>query len=410
MIPVQARGQPRRSAAPLPPNAFLLRDPRRLSQAEMIVPSDIAYLISKFDGQHTIREAQVEYVRQFGTLLTTDRIGEILRQLEDAHFLDTEGFRRFEAELAEAFRALATRPAAHAARLPGQGSYPEGAGEFTRTWQERLEAVVVPGDFSPDDCRPALIAPHYDLNGAADCYAAAYGLLARAQPPDVVIILGIAHSGGESPFALTRKPFETPFGALEVDKDIVAALERAVPLDIYADELLHRDEHSVEFQAVLLHFLYREQSEPPKIVPILCGAYHRQDGEMTHPAAAGPAKAFLEALRDIVAADSRRIAVIASADLSHVGARFGQPPVNQALLELSRRHDTALLEKAQAGDADGLYAVLAEVGDRYNVCGFPAIYALLRVLQVTEGAILSYRQAVDTQTQSSVSFAAVALR
>jgi len=395
MVPVQTRGQ----------RAFLLRDPRRLSQAEMLVPADIAYLISKFDGQHTIREAQVEYVRQFGTLLTTDRIGDLLRQLDEAHLLDTQGFRKFEAEMAEQFRSQPTRVAAHAGR-----SYPEAAGEFTLAWQARLQGASVPEGFALDERRPALIAPHYDLNEAADCYAAAYALLANAPPPEVAVILAIAHSGGDSPFVLTRKPFETPFGALEVDERIVAAVEAAAPFDLYADELLHRDEHSVEFQAVLLHFLYREVSDPPRIVPILCGAYHRTNGQIADPARPGPANSFLDALRDAVAADSRRIAVIASADLSHIGARFGQPPVNQALLELSRRHDSALLEKAQAGDADGLYAALAEAGDRYNVCGFPAIYALLRVLQVTDGRLLTYRQAAEPQTQSCVSFAGLALR
>jgi len=395
MVPVQARGQ----------RAFLLRDPRRLSQAEMLVPADIAYLISKFDGQHTIREAQVEYVRQFGTLLTTDRIGDLLRQLDEAYFLDTQGFRKFEAELAHQFRSQPTRAAAHAGR-----SYPEAAGEFTLAWQARLEAASVPEDFALDERRPALIAPHYDLNGAADCYAAAYTLLANAPPPDVVVILGIAHSGGDSPFVLTRKPFETPFGALEVDEQITRALEATAPFDLYADELLHRDEHSVEFQAVLLHFLYREVSDPPRIVPILCGAYHRSNDQIADPARPGPANSFLDGLQEALATDSRRIAVIASADLSHIGARFGQSPIAPAHLDLARRHDMALLEKTQAGDAPGLYDTLARERDRYNVCGFPAIYALLRALQVTTGRLLTYRQAAEPHTQSCVSFASVGLR
>lgn len=392
MIPVQAGGR----------RAVLLRDPRRLSQAEMVVPADIAFLLSKFDGQHTVREAQVAYVRRFGTLLTMEKLGQLLRQLEDAHFLDTERFKRFEGELAEEFRSRPTRAAAHAGR-----SYPEGAGEFTRLWQERLAGAAPPSDFSLDPHRPALIVPHYDLNGAADCYAAAYAALAEAPQPEVVVILGIAHSGGEAPFILTRKPFETPFGALEADDKVIGKLESGASGDLYAEELLHRDEHSIEFQAVLLHFLYRESSSPPRIVPILCGAYHRSEGEAAGP---GSADAFLDSLRTALAADSRPVAVIASADLSHVGARFGDVPVNPVVLDLSRRHDMALLERAQAGDADGLNSALAQAEDRYHVCGFPAIHALLRILDISEGRLLKYRQAVEPQTQSCVSFASVALR
>jgi hypothetical protein len=70
----------------------------------------------------------------------------------------------------------------------------------------------------------------------------------------------------------------------------------------------------------------------------------------------------------------------------------------------------AILERAQAGDADGLYDTLTEAEDRFNVCGFPAIYALIQAVPPSEGSILSYRQAADPHTQSCVSFASVGLR
>jgi len=120
--------------------------------------------------------------------------------------------------------------------------------------------------------------------------------------------------------------------------------------------------------------------------------------------------AFLKALREVVSNDQRRIALIASADLSHLGARFGQPPtLTQAHLDLAHRHDMALLEGAMRGDAENLYFTVAEVQDRYHVCGFPCIYALLRALPIEEGRLLSYQQATEPQTQSCVSFASVGI-
>jgi hypothetical protein len=244
----------------------------------------------------------------------------------------------------------------------------------------------------------------------------------------VVVILGICHDGRDSPFILTRKPFETPFGALDTDQAITDALASAATFDPFADEFAHRDEHSIEFQAAMVHFLYHQAAEPPMIVPILCGGYHRHVGQERSPRAesrGAPAQrdelidprdvpaveGFLSSLRDSLASDPRRIALIASADLSHIGARFGQPPpLTQAHLDLSRRHDTALLDHAMAGDADGLYQTLAEAQDRYNVCGFPAIYALLRLLPIREGRLLTYKQATEPQTQSCVSFASVGVR
>jgi len=384
---------------------FLLRDPRRLSTQEIVVPADIAYLLTQFDGTRTVREAQVNYVRRFGALLTSDKINDLLARLDEALFLESEHFQKFAAQIEADFRARPTRPASHA----GQ-SYEEGAGAFVTVWQERLAAAHPPQDFALDSQRPALVVPHYDMNAAAESYAAAYALLSETERPEVVVILGISHSGGATPFSLTRKPFETPFGALETDSHIIEQLVGAAPFDLFADEFLHRDEHSIEFQAVLLHFLYHE-GEPPKIVPILCGGYHRTDGELVDPAQPGPANDFLNLLQTALAADSRRVGLIASADLSHIGARFGQPPpLTQAHLDMARRHDMALLEKAQKGEADGLYQLLAEEQDRYNVCGFPAIYALLRALPVKEGRLLNYRQAAGAQTQSCVSFGSVGLR
>lgn len=395
MLPVQTSAGQR----------FLLRDPQRLSAQEIVVPADLAFLLAQFDGTRTVREAQVSYVRRFGSLITTDKINDLLRQIDEALLLDTERFRKFAARIEEEFGSQPTRAAAHAGR-----SYPEGAAAFIQAWQPRLEAASPPDDFALDERRPALIAPHYDMNNAAEAYAAAYALLQQVPQPDVVIILGTAHNGGQSPFILTRKPFETPFGALETDSRIIDALAESAQSDPFADEFLHRDEHSIEFQAALLHFLYRETEEPPKIVPILCGGYHRRNGGFANPADVEPVNTFLETLRDAVAADNRRIALIASADLSHIGARFGQPPpLTQAHLDMARRHDMAVLDRAMRGDGANLYFTIAEVKDRYNVCGFPCIYALLRALPIREGRLLNYKQATEPQTQSCVSFATVGL-
>ncbi len=390
MIPVQAGGR----------RAVLLRDPRRLSQAEMVVPADIAFLLSKFDGQHTVREAQVAYVRRFGTLLTMEKLGQLLRQLEDAHFLDTEGFKRFEGELAEEFRSRPTRAAAHAGR-----SYPEGAGEFTRLWQERLAGAAPPSDFSLDLHRPALIVPHYDLNGAADCYAAAYAALAEAPQPEVVVILGIAHSGGEAPFILTRKPFETPFGALEADDKVIGRLESGASGDLYAEELLHRDEHSIEFQAVLLHFLYRESSSPRA---------HPLRGLPSERGRGGRSRLRRRLPRFPADGPGGRFA-------PHCGHRLGRSqPRGGAVRRRSRQPGGSGSLAAARHGSPGARAggrcrrvscrPLAQAEDRYHVCGFPAIHALLRILDISEGRLLKYRQAVEPQTQSCVSFASVALR
>ncbi|MCJ7797124.1 MAG: hypothetical protein MUQ56_10230, partial [Thermoleophilia bacterium] len=61
---------------------FLVRDPRRLSSQELLVPADVAFLLTQLDGTRTVREAQLSYVRRFGSLITTDTINDLLARLD----------------------------------------------------------------------------------------------------------------------------------------------------------------------------------------------------------------------------------------------------------------------------------------------------------------------------------------
>ena len=77
VVPVQAGGQ----------QGFLLRDPRGLATRGLMVAADVVSLVSQFDGAHTVREAQLSYMRRFGTLLASDRIEGLLEQLDEPLFL-----------------------------------------------------------------------------------------------------------------------------------------------------------------------------------------------------------------------------------------------------------------------------------------------------------------------------------
>jgi len=85
----------------------------------------------------------------------------------------------------------------------------------------------------------------------------------------VVVILGTAHSGAGSRFVLCDKGYRTPRGDLPVDREFLARLEKAQGRDLRSEMLVHRSEHSIEFQALFLAHLYAGQPLPG-IVPILC--------------------------------------------------------------------------------------------------------------------------------------------
>src|SRR5207245_10887872 len=74
---------------------------------------------------------------------------------------------------------------------------------------------------------------------------------------------------------------------------------------------------------------------------------------------------FFDALGETLAASGRRVALIASADLAHVGPRFGDPkPVSPAELVEIGAADRAMLEVVEAGAAGGFFGSVARGGGR----------------------------------------------
>ena len=55
-------------------------------------------------------------------------------------------------------------------------------------------------------------------------------------------------------------------------------------------------------------------------------------------------------------------------------------------------------------DGEGFYSSISRERDQRKICGLPAIYTLLAVLDAREGRLLRYGQAFTSETQSVVSF------
>jgi predicted class III extradiol MEMO1 family dioxygenase len=59
-------------------------------------------------------------------------------------------------------------------------------------------------------------------------------------------------------------------------------------------------------------------------------------------------------------------------------------------------------------DGEGFFSSISKESDRRRICGLPAIYTMLKVLEAKEGKLLKYGQAFTPETQSVVSFASMA--
>jgi AmmeMemoRadiSam system protein B len=97
-------------------------------------------------------------------------------------------------------------------------------------------------------------------------------------------------------------------------------------------EIVHRDEHSIEFQAVYLK--HRFGDHPLTMVPILCGGFHALIDQGKTPREEPQFEALIAAVREAERTLGGDTVYVAGADLSHVGPRFGDPPIDARTKEV----------------------------------------------------------------------------
>jgi AmmeMemoRadiSam system protein B len=386
-FPVEHEGQ----------RCIALRDPAGFTDQIAVLPGPLLDLVSLFDGEHPVEAIREILRRRHGEAPSVEQIAALVDRLDDAGFLDSERFRARRRATDDAFRQSAVRPAAHAG-----GAY---AGEAAALREQ------IAGFFAPDRSGPcagtlsALIAPHIDFHRGGPTYGSAYQEVLDRSDADLYVILGTCHAGMSDPFAVTLKPYDTPLGPVGADRDFYEALARRAGQDLLASEPAHRAEHSIEFQAVMLQSLLGGR-RPFTILPVLASYLHEAVWAGTEPEADPRVPRFLDALRETVAASSRRVCLVAGVDLAHVGPRFGDPdPNTEASLAIVEREDRAMLESVVAGDARGFFARVAADRDARRICGLSPIYSLLRVLPEAPGRLIEYRQWPDPE--GAVTFCAV---
>ncbi len=398
IIPTEISGQ----------KVFALRDPLNLSGKILFLPYHAFFIVSLFDGQHSITDIQVEFMRRFGELIYREKIYELIGQLEQHYLLESERFWNAQNQIIADFKKATLRPMA----LIGE-AYADDREEVKNMVNSFFYPPAGPGlpetPFPPKNLI-GVMAPHIDYRRGGHCYAFAHKAILESAAADLYIILGIAHAATKNPYVLTRKDFETPWGVVETDRSFITELENKLSFDPYEDEFAHKTEHSIELQLIFLKSLWPNQSSF-KIVPILCGSFHEAVLEGRSPQEIEHIKNFLDSLKTIISQGGRKICLLASADLAHLGLRFGDAEEpNRFSLQTLQEDDLRLLKFVEQVDAEGFYQVIRQERDRRRICGLPAIYTLLYLLQnrTPKGNLLKYSQAFDAATKSVVTFASAA--
>jgi AmmeMemoRadiSam system protein B len=387
MFPTQVDGE----------SVFCLRDPTGLAPKVAFLPRPAAFAAALCDGSRTVDEVVSELRRRANVEVEVHELQGLIDQLDEALFLESARFAAHRQSLIDAFRAAPVRPAG----LAG-ASYPGDPVELARYLDAAKQTAVTPRELD------VLVAPHIDFHRGGPVYAQAYGALVP-EPPELVVVFGTDHNGARDPVTLTRKRYDTPLGTVETDVDLVDHLAARAGDEVFNSEFNHKNEHSIEFQAVWLRHTFGARTPP--MLPVLCGSLHRHVGLRNSPRTNPQVAGFLDHLRDAV--KGRRTLVIAAADLAHVGPRFGDRPMTAEDRQTIEAADRGALAACARGDAEGFFAAVAAENDRFRVCGLAPIYLSLALTEDTSrpprsGQLLAYAQcAADEHDVSFVSIAAL---
>ncbi len=331
-------------------------------------------------------------------------IRQAIAELDKNLLLDNSRSRDFIKKLKDDFKNSTIRKDAH-------------AGTAYKADKEKLKAQLddfftsaegpgMPSKFNQTNRLKGVIAPHIDLGCGGPCFAWAYKEIAESSDANLFIILGIAHTGTNNLYVLTNKTFETPFGNVETDKDFLNSLQKKSKTNYFEDEFVHRDEHSIGFQAVFLKYLYHQKKDF-NIVPILCSSFGEADNNEAGSRQTYQFKEFVSSLKETIKESGKKICIIASVDLAHVGSRFGDTEhQDDTYLDKLRADDTDMLKHIENLDANGFNNAVQKDQNSRKICGYPAINTLLNVIDASESKLLKYSQYPD-ETNSTVSFASM---
>jgi MEMO1 family protein len=387
-----------------------LSDPDGYVEEQLLLSPPAFFVAASLDGSKGVAEIQEEFARETGGgELPGDHVRQVVDFLGGHGFLLNARFQELYEATESAFRETNPRPAWMAGK-----SYPEAADElreYIDGFFTREGAPEAPPRDRNDTAAPlpGLIAPHIDFDRGGRCYAHSYHALAAGGRPETVILFGVAHSGAETPFIVTGKDFETPFGVLKNRRELTDRLIDCLDGGGAVWEGRHRTEHSLEFQAVMLAWRY---GPDVRIVPVLCAMFS-EDPAFNRPEELDEVNRFLAICRDYAADPANRVTVIAAADLAHVGRRFGDDfEINDGVVRAVRqRDDEDLASITECKGPEAFYRSVMRDANARKVCGLACIYSALKTLEgrITAADLLHYDYAHDP-AGGIVSFAAMALR
>lgn len=373
-----------------------LRDPSGLSQVILSMSPAALHVLSLMDGTRTRAEICAAFLGGVGQRLPVETLDDLIRQLDAACLLQGETFEAHYRSLLDDYRRAGRREMPHAKGL----GILDDSGDLFEAMLASAESVALPGPVL------GLVAPHLDYPRGGPCYGSAYATLRGRPAPDRIVVLGTNHFGRATSVVATGNDFSTPLGTTAIDLDFLQRMEERCG-DLREWEFDHMGEHSIELQVAWLQHLFGPRSF--ELVPFLCHDPCGPTGMTPRDGHGIDLNVFSMALGELVDDDGADTLIVAGADLSHVGAAFGdERRLDDAYLDQVRKVDTEALDRLADHDPGALVRRLAEQDNVTRVCSAGCIFALATALPHGTARVLRYHQAVDQPSQTCVTCAAVA--
>jgi len=371
-----------------------VHDTLRLTDRTLVLSVPAYALLGFFDGQHSLNDIQDAFRREHGAMIAPQQLADLASALDEACLLQNDRSQRALAARQDAYRTAPARD--------NRDRYPPADG-----LRAEIDAILASAAPTPVHDLRGIVAPHLDYDRGRACYAHAYATLAATVPADRYVILGTNHFGHPLPAVATGKDFLTPLGTAATDTAFLDGLEAALGHDLRSEEFDHACEHSIELQVHMLQVVHAER--PFRIVPILC---HLDPFRPDAAADLGgfSLAEFADALGQTVAASAGRTVIIAGADMSHVGRRFGDfRSTTPELLADVERYDRSLLSMLGVRREDFFLSTLCTSRNQTNICSTACVFAVLRALPDHPCRVLHYHQAADPSAETTVTCFAAAI-
>ncbi len=384
---------------------FHLSDPLHLSDRSLLVPQPWGAVLAMLDGMITVDEVANELETRYEVQIESGAIQNLVDALDEIFLLDNDRFVSARQHAVEEFRSEPYRPSL----LADQGF--AGSADVLRTYLDSYLSATPEPEKRSDlvlavrERRFGILSPHIDYQRGGRVYAEVWKQAADAvREADLVILLGTDHKGDDA-FTLTRQSYATPYGVLPTDLELVDEIASAIGEDqVYAGELRHRGEHSLELPAIWLHHM--REGEPVELVPMLVGTLQPYSDMEGAEGGEWQLRTLTERVRAITA--GRRVAVVASGDLSHVGPAFGGEPLSTSSRTDVEADDMKLLDHLRTANGAGFLEEVNRSDNQNNVCGVWPIYLMLRLIDATQGEVRGYDScSADHENTSAVTIGGI---